>query len=127
MSATRDKNQKVAFVYSNLYQIYKKGGTSVSASAGVKTTPVLKSQDLHAKNLNHPTFGAVKVNNYTPVEILSRPTKTVKKPEVLKQSEAAQAPASALDSLKQNLNALNDLHARLRFMLQELEDLVKDS
>jgi hypothetical protein len=37
-----------------------------------------------------------------------------------------QAQDTAIQSLKDNLKNLNDLHSRLRFMLQELEELVKE-
>jgi hypothetical protein len=36
------------------------------------------------------------------------------------------APYNTVDSLKQNLNTLNQLQSRLRFMLRELEDLIQD-
>jgi hypothetical protein len=32
---------------------------------------------------------------------------------------------TAVNGLKDNLKALNDLHSRLKFMLTELEDLIK--
>ncbi len=106
MSATRDKNQKVAFVYSNLYEIYRKGKDAAVSSPSHN---VLKANDV-----NQTPFA--KVRSYTPAELIG---KRIQRPKSLPSANPA------LQSLKDNLKALNDLHARLRFMLQELEELVK--
>lgn len=130
MSATRDKSQKTTFVYTNLYQLYKKGVHAASKAPGLDA-PLATGKVLKAGDLKDPAF---KVEPYRPAELLSKriaretsgpsPIQQpiyVKKPAVL-----AQAQAPALASLKQNLQSLSDLHARLRFMLKELEDLVKE-
>ena len=126
MSATQDKTQKVAFVYSNLYQIYKKGKNAAQQAAvpteqafvvrGSKA--VLKSEDL--RNVEH----------YKPAEFIA---KRVARPEVIAARQqpvhalhASHTSNEAVESLKKNLKSLNDLHSRLRFMLQEIEDLVKE-
>jgi hypothetical protein len=133
MSATRDKSQKTTFVYTNIYQLYKKGApaaapsTPASLAAPLATGKVLKSGDL-----KDPAF---KIESFRPAELLAKriaressepvaslaPPVYVKKPAVLLDSEAP-----AISSLKKNLQSLSDLHARLRFMLKELEDLVKE-
>jgi hypothetical protein len=138
MSATRDKNQKTTFVYSNLYQLYKKG-KEAAVQAEVPAAPA-SSQVLKVENLNEPTFAAtkVKISSYQPTEFIQK--RIEKKPAVLKVAEQAnqfvrpfsvsEAPAvdqnPVIESLKNNLKSLNDLHSRLKFMLQELEDLVKE-
>jgi hypothetical protein len=132
MSATRDKSQKIAFVYSNLYKIYRNGKEAVKAADAlapasaqqaaepVASEPVASSSNvLKTGALHDPVFGAVKVRAYSPVELIG---KRVAKPAVI--SSAAGNPA--IDSLKQNLQKLNELHSRLRFMLEELEDLVRE-
>jgi hypothetical protein len=141
MSASRDNTQKVAFVYSNLYQIYQKGkaaainapeGAQVPASAessapvvidkSVKSV-VLKTDDLHNAENTASKLG-VKISSYNPTELvgkrLARPASL--SPVAAKKMEL---PQQAVSSLKDNLKALNDLHSRLRFMLTELEELVK--
>jgi hypothetical protein len=145
MSATRDKSQKVAFVYSNLYQLYRKGrdaaiGADPQAviakykaqqpAAGSEMAPgtqglssgrVIKADDLRAKPEFEP---AVAVRHYEPAALIG---KRLPKPEAITSAAGAHPIQNqALNSLKQNLNALQDLHARLRFMLQELEELVKE-
>ncbi len=143
MSATRDKNQKVAFVYSNLYQLYKKGKEAASAAdvSRVEQTseaqaPVQAAQILKVENLKDPTFAQIKVSSYNPTEFITK--RIERKPAVLKEAQKVSVQQSfvrpmsvenenpVIDSLKQNLKSLNDLHSRLKFMLQELEDLVKE-
>jgi len=124
MSATQDKTQKVAFVYSNLYQLYRKGKEAAQVSKG----QVLKAEDL--KNLAAQTEPKVdvKITAFTPVELIG---KRVSKPASIAVAPVAQSskPTSnpAIESLKDNLKQLNDLRSRLHFMLQELETLTKKS
>jgi hypothetical protein len=126
MSATRDKSQKTTFVYSNLYQLYRKGkdeaalatgSTGQSAAAEPASAEpsyfampsernVLKTVDLKREG--------VSVEPYTPPSLLG------KRLEVARANPSSD---SALSGLKQNLQSLQDLHSRLRFMLKELEEL----
>jgi hypothetical protein len=158
MSATRDKSQKITFVYSNLYSIYRKGveraregairesgvaAPSLAAEAltelatgraqGYESGLVIKAGDARAAAAVPAEKPAQppRVTPYSPAELLG---KRVAKPAVLTQAQQQQtqaqgpkkADAAAVDSLKQNLQSLNDLQARLRFMLKELEDLIKE-
>lgn len=117
MSATRDKNQKFTFVYSNLYQLYKKGAEEKPVRSPVHPKDefqvvsgrVIKAQDLHHS-----------VEKFNPVSLL-KPAK----PD-LKVESKVDPKLDPLLSLKQNLQSLSQLHERLRFMLSELEDLVKE-
>ena len=118
MPANRDKNQKFTFVYSNLYRIYQdtKPSTQPVESVGAKAPirrgpPVTSGKVLKAENLKAGGAAAVEVRSFTPA--------TLRAPESM-------APNSALDSLKKNLEQLNDLHQRLKFMLSELEELAKE-
>jgi hypothetical protein len=140
MSATRDKNQKTTFVYSNLYHLYKKGKDAaagqpiavspsrLSASQGqVLKTDALTASQMGAQIRVEPKAEPV-ISPYTPVELLG---KRVERPAILPAAKTIPAaPAlpsnTAIDSLKDNLKSLNDLQSRLRFMLQELEDLVSE-
>ena len=147
MSATRDKSQKTTFVYSNLYQLYRKGkeaakaadlpvGLSVDASMTAndqKSYFALPSTVLKAGDANVATAASVakapspRVEPYNPPELLGK--RIVQRSETalveVEKSTALPASDAAIQSLRQNLKTLNDLHARLRFMLQELEELVK--
>lgn len=147
MSATRDQSQKVSFVYSNLYKIYQKGKAEAIAAEVPNSGAVIKAADvtslsdgqlpaespkpfavnprshvLKTKDLRDPSnsmASSVKVAEYNPTAFIG---KRVARPAVL---PPAQQPTAAITSLKENLKSLNDLHSRLRFMLQELEELVK--
>lgn len=124
MSASRDQSQKIAFVYSNLYKVYQQGKAAAKDAVvpqpetapvvAPKSSNVIKTEDLHKPEL--------KVSAFQPTEFIG---KRVERPAVIAKA-VAPAPKEALNSLKDNLKALNDLHSRLRFMLQELEDLVKE-
>lgn len=117
MSATRDKNQKITFVYSNLYSIYRKGLEKAREGAAADSPlGLIKGSVIKTEQLSSPT--SVRVTPYTAAELMG---KRISKPAALKESERA-----PFQSLKQNLSQLNDLQARLRFMLQELEELVKE-
>jgi hypothetical protein len=143
MSATRDQSQKVSFVYSNLYKIYQKGkaeaiaaevpapsnsGAVIKASEVSSLSPVEsldtpfavnpRSHILKTDDLRNQT-SSVKVAEYNPTAFIG---KRVARPAIL---PPAQQSTAAISSLKENLKSLNDLHSRLRFMLQELEELVK--
>lgn len=53
MSATRDTSQKIGFVYSNLYSIYKKGVAAAKAAPDVKPVdPAITSLKDNLKALN---------------------------------------------------------------------------
>jgi hypothetical protein len=143
MSASQDKNQKFTFVYSNIYKMGKKTGekqgektaeldeevSSPFLAAGKGCSGVvLKARDMHAGEIE--TKPAVKptVSPYVPSELKGR---KVPMPEALLAVRAASSRSmtprnETIESLKQNLKNLNELHARLRFMLQELEELVKE-
>lgn len=122
MSATRDKTQKTAFVYSNLYQMYRKHREAElkpeSGQAPVAPPAynhgVLKTAEMTAG----APFARVTVQSIRPAEFID---KHIERPAI---KAAVNNPA--LESLKQNLKQLNDLHARLKFMLQELEELSKE-
>ena len=153
MSATRDKNQKSTFMYSNLYALYRKGKDAAHSasvpSASPSASPSESEHDAQkdASNYFAKTSGKVlKAENlkdhvvepFRPTEFLEKRLTPPPAPvAVLKAApapmdyghkpiKAHQAQAEALNSLKSNLKNLNDLHSRLRFMLQELEDLVKE-
>jgi hypothetical protein len=152
MSATRDKSQKITFVYSNLYSSYRKGveraregairesdRQSPSAAAEALTElatgrpsvqsfesgVVIKARDAkvgQARPAAAPVAAPVtpRVSAYTPAELLGR---RVSRPQTV---PAGKANAQAVEGLKDNLKSLNDLQARLRFMLKELEELIKE-
>jgi len=94
---------------------------------------IIKAEDLRGQAVAHSAGQAtaqaasavaqtpVKVDRYAPSEVVG--TRAAVMP-VARGSSNSQS-RLALDGLKKNLQALNDLQARLRFMMTELEDLVQ--
>jgi len=142
MSATQDKTQKITFVYSNLYEIYRKGKEAAKAAPVAPLNPeaplVQDAADLSSEALAAPlavpahSRGQVlkaddlrnaRIEPFTPAELIG---KRVARPAVLGKPAPALKAAPAIESLKQNLKSLNDLHERLRFMLAEIEELTKE-
>jgi glutamine synthetase type III len=129
MSATYDKSQRVTFVYSNLYQLYKKGKEAAKQSPSYH---VLKTGKL---NQNSPEEqkswqSQIKIRGFEPPELL---TKRMKQKEVApaavqsrcQVSLSHQASDQAVQGLRKNLDSLSELQSRLRFMLHELDNLIK--
>lgn len=108
MSASQDRTQKVAFVYSNLYHIYQKGKRAASGA-------VIKAEDLQS---NEKVAIQTSIRPYKPIELMMKR---------MDQQQAAQpAQSHPVESLKRNLKSLNEVHSRLKFMLGELEDLMQN-
>ena len=149
MSATRDKSQRIAFVYSNLYHLYKKGKeearkATFEKSEALKKSPVrvhrslperfdkgrpvtgrvLKSEDLMT-DLKKDWKEEVKVHSFEPPRFKNPKSLHVSQPDRKPADPVRRPQSEAVRSLKKNLNDLTDLHERLKFMLEELEGLVK--
>lgn len=92
-----DGNQKSKHVHSNIYQLR----TPTRPSDSPASRPSKVSQVIQTGKLN---------------------SSFVNPKSIIPKSQA-----QAVDGLKQNLKTLNDLQARLRFMLTELEDLIQGS
>src|SRR5438105_4128118 len=118
MSATRDKNQKVAFVYSNIYQLYKNEKRALENEKTL-ASPLVVNHKVPAvdsgKVLKTGALG-VKISEYQPQEFITKRIETremknrlVQKPEYLSQP----ATNPVIDSLRENLGALNELHSKL--------------
>lgn len=124
MSASYDKSQRHTFVFSNLYQVYRKGkkaaqDAKISVGEENVQTHVLKVGNRSIEVKSEVPLER-KVEAFRPVEFLRKRTEETKLP-------GAQAPSNqAVNQLKSNLKNLDDLHSRLQFMLKELEDLVKE-
>ncbi len=90
---------------SNVVSLFPKQKESIKEQTiqtprnGLKSGKVLKSSDLHKD---------IQLNPYTPPSF--SPTYRT-------------GPSAALKELRENFNLLNDLQSRLRFMINELEEL----
>jgi hypothetical protein len=151
MPATRDPSQKVQFVYSNLHHLFKKG-LDAAKNAELPSEPLsppvggvglVRGKVIKSGNAAlPPDFGSIEirelekaplpeVREHKPLNLLGKRIEIQVKREAalpaasLPPSEAHLAQRKAIEELKVNLKNLTDVHARLRFMLKELEDLVK--
>lgn len=109
--AIRDNSQKVGFVYTNIYQLYKKAK---------QAEPQAPS---NARVFRADEIEGIKVTKFEP-RVFSKPAVN---PETTQSAPAAREVkgTNPFDDLKANLDRLTDLHSKLRFMLNELDDLVK--
>lgn len=96
MSANRDQTQKFIFLH------------PAKSPATHPATP--KSQVIKA-GVAEAQGSFVRVAEYEPTRFLHRPEKP--------------RGAAAIQSLERNLQDLNELHSRLKFMLGELETILK--
>jgi hypothetical protein len=118
MSASQDKSQKFKYLHSNLYQIHGKEDPTPKETAASKYAS--SSRVIKAEDVNSAPVAVQQKQSYVASEVAG---KRVLRPGVI---SGAQSQSLALEGLKQNLKTLNDLHSRLRFMLEELEDLIKE-
>ena len=154
MSATKDKNQRFTFVYKDFYKAYKesqKMQKSTTATKGVVinlrteqvnqpfTQPSRESSNRVLKvgeQRSGQTASSVKVREYKEPELVAKRVETaqIRRDLEKKTQRLSVGPLvrpltrnkDTVQDLKNNLKSLQDLHSRLRFMLNELEDLIKD-
>lgn len=120
MSASQDKSQKITFVYLDLYKLQKKMkekepealkqelGSPTFSLPGKTSGQVLKAAQVSQNGVPD------RVQPYVPASLIG------------KRVVPAAPRNEVVESLKENLKSLNQLHARLKFMLEELEELIKN-
>jgi ABC-type Zn uptake system ZnuABC Zn-binding protein ZnuA len=120
MSATKDKSSRHTFIFDNFYQIYKKGKENTSNSQSVFKAKANSNSIVTIPGLKTE----FQVREHKPVEFVA------KKIEIKNiQKELSPDPKKAdwaVQNLKKNLTELDHLHKKLRFMLNELEELVSE-
>jgi len=110
MPASRDQSQKITFLFPNRDKTSQSTKVNQTENAlainhAVEGTRVIKAKTNTAVDFEHDiqTYQAQAfVENHFPAD------------------------SSPVESLKNNLDKLNDLHERLKFLLGELEDLSED-
>lgn len=120
MSAYLDKSQGITFVYSNIFDLYKKAKESKIDAPFVaeRTAP-------QARVLKE---GVAKVEAFQAREL---ETNTGERPYAVPmgvreaEEKAKRQNMRPVANLQKNLNELTDAHEKLRFLLQELESLTK--
>ena len=116
MSAQYDKSQGITFVYSNIFELYKKAKESKIDS------PFVVGESRVLKN------GKAKAEAFQPTELKSpenqRPFAV---PMGVREAEekSMRQNTRSVASLQKSLSEISDAQSKLRFLLQELEALTK--
>jgi hypothetical protein len=116
MSATRDPSQKVGFVYSNLYHLYKKGVQEAKKAPGIEQ-PGLTSSHIKTSQVikaYQPQVFSSQRHQWIPER---KPT-----PGFLYQKKNASL-HPGVEDLRKNLAALEEVHGRIRVLLNELKEI----
>jgi hypothetical protein len=126
MSAYLDKSQGIAFVYSNIFELYKK------AKEAKLDAPFVAEQlraEVQGRVIKAADVAAVvRAEPFRPEELKPQGTeRTFPVPMGVREAEerAKQMNMRPVANLKKNLADLTDAHEKLRFLLQELEALTK--
>lgn len=106
MSAHFDRSQRFVFRY--------------RAPAGHEKSQVIKAEEISAQEKT----GAVRIESYRPTHFIGKQVNTASQ-EFKPAARFVRAQPPAVQGLKKNLSELNELHQRLKFMLGELETLMK--
>lgn len=108
MSAVKDPNQKTTFIYSNFYHIYRKGKV---ASDVQKMNESAKGVVLKSSSPALPQPAEVRVVNHEESEGLKAWT----------SSEVH----DGKKSMAEQLNSLRDASKRLKFLMTEVDEILK--
>lgn len=125
MSAYLDKSQGITFVYSNIYELYKRAKNAkldepfvVERAKLDKNARVIKEGD------------GVRIEEFKPKALHSvNGERTFPVPMGVREAEekALKANQRPVAELQKNVKNLTEAHEKLRFLLQELEALTKKS
>ena len=116
MSAYLDKSQGITFVYSNIFELYRKAKESrLDAPFAVERPRVIKE-------------GQAKIDAFQARELAPEGgERAFAVPMGVREAEekAKKQNMRPVAKLQKNLNELADAHEKLRFLLQELDSLTK--
>lgn len=118
MSAYLDKSQGITFVYSNIFELYKK------AKEAKLDDPFVAERPRVVKN------ATASLSAFQPSEL--RPgagERPLAAPAGAREAEEKEkriaAPLRPVARIQKNLNDLSEAHEKLRFLLQELDAITK--
>ena len=126
MSAYLDRSQGFTFVFSNIYDLYKKAkDAKLDDPFLAEIKPEIK------KELKKEDFGRVIKNNdprfqvkaFSPEKLNSERPFPVPMGVREAEEKAMRQNAKSLHDLQKNLGELKDAHSKLHFLLKELEEL----
>lgn len=118
MSAYLDKSQGITFVYSNIFELYRKAKDAKLDAPFVAEMPrVMKAANPESK-----------VEAFKPQELKPTPgERPFPVPMGVREAEekAKRLNMRPVANIQKNISELTDAHEKLRFLLQELDALTK--
>jgi hypothetical protein len=127
MSAYLDKSQGITFVYSNIFDLYKKAKDSkLDAPFAVETLRGTASEPAVGRVIKAADLAKEAPKAFQPAELKTTDTqRTFPVPMGVQEAEERARKLRSVQSLQKNLSDLSSAHEKLRFLLQELESLTK--
>lgn len=114
MPANRDKNQKYGFFYQNLYKLYKN-----TKNAEAEAVRDIVRDEANLESLHDVGPVVLKVGERAAAAMAAAA------PAIAPDAQPEFRADPTFESLRDNLKRLSELHKKLKFMLEELEDLSK--
>jgi len=117
MSATRDHSQKIHFIPTNFYRLYRKGLEAAKTAdlRGVDSGRVIKAHQVQEFAIHEPVLVALK-NASLPAPAA---------PVAHEPFAHALRSEGVVGQLRANLRDLQAIQGRIRFLAREIQDLTK--
>lgn len=124
MSAYLDKSQGVTFVFSNIYDLYKKAkNAKLDSPLAVELNKAESSARVIKAEIKDQ-----RIETFQPKNLETKQgERAFPVPMGVKEAEekALRQKLGSVKTLQKNLENLSEAHAKLRYLLQELETLTK--
>jgi len=106
MSAVKDPQQATTFIYTNFYHLYRKSKIEAASNQEMVKGLVLKSHSITQNPAFNPSVSEVRVVSPQQMEQLSHWSHT---------------------NMSTHLRSLNESRKRLKFLMSEIDDILKKS
>lgn len=125
MSAYLDKSQGITFVYSNIFDLYKKAKDS-KLDAPFAVEALRSEAPALGRVIKAADVAKEAPQAFKPAELKTTETqRTFPVPMGVQEAEEKARKLRSVQNLQKNLSDLSNAHDKLRFLLQELESLTK--
>ena len=126
MSAYLDRTQGFTFVFSNIYELYRKAKDAKLDEPFVANLRPEKQavKEGIGRVIKHGQ-AQEKIKEFKPEKVSSERTFSVPMGVREAEEKAMRQKARPLSELQRSLGDLKDAHAKLRFLLKEIEDLTE--
>lgn len=121
--AKLDKSQGFTFAYTNLYELYKKAKESDTALTDIEVSSPLAVKRAVAEPKQASLRSQVAVNGDRSFAV----PMGVREAEEKMERKAIPGAMDPLESLRKNIDKLGEAQTRLRFLIQELDNITKKS